>query len=96
MRRSGPGRVRRKLATMLSDRLGVDVSPHEIWEQSGAYRTNKMHEALVWGVGTTIGSWSSMGECVRNGFEVTRSTVRMPTASGCPIQVDAMERRVDG
>ena len=93
MRRSGPGRVRHKLAEMLSERLGIEVAPGDIWEQTGAYRTNKMHDALVWGVGVTIGSWSTMGECVKNGFDVTYASLRTDTASGCRIQIDARECR---
>jgi hypothetical protein len=84
-----PGRTRCKLAEMLSEALGEFVDPSDIWSQSGAYRTQVRHDALVWGVGDRIGSWDTMTECVKRGFTVTREGgLRQPTASGCPIQID--------
>lgn len=75
---------------MLSEALETYIDPGDIWSQSGDYRTNKNHEALVWGVGVEIGSWDTMTMCVRNGFDVTRERGRMPqTSSGCAIQIDA-------
>lgn len=84
-----PGRLRCKLAEMLSEALGTYVDPAEIWTQTGEYRTNKMHDALVWGGPHDIGSWDTMTKCVRNGFDVTHGTFRSPTCSGCRIQIDA-------
>jgi hypothetical protein len=74
---------------MLSEALGTYVDPASLWTQTGDYRTNKMHDALVWGGPEGIGSWDTMTKCVRNGFEVTYGTFRNPTCSGCPIQIDA-------
>jgi hypothetical protein len=83
------GRTRHRLAEMLSEALGEYVDPADIWSQSGAYRTQVRHDALVWGVGTQIGSWDTMTDCVKHGFTVTRERGhREPTPSGCPIQID--------
>lgn len=85
------GRTRIKLAEMLSVALETYVDPADLWEQSGDYRTNKMHEALVWGVNHLgVGSWDTMTDCVRHGFDVTRRvSFRQPMSSGMAIQIDA-------
>jgi hypothetical protein len=83
------GRTRHRLAEMLSEALGEYVDPADIWSQSGAYRTQVKHDALVWGVGVRIGSWDTMTDCVKRGFTVThKGGPHQPTASGCPIQID--------
>jgi hypothetical protein len=68
-----PGRVREKLAEMLTKALGTPVHAVDIWRQSP--RHIRFYGAAVWGADTyqgkrSICSWDTMSDCVRRGFTV--------------------------
>lgn len=91
MRRRNPGRTRHKLAAMLSKALGTYVDPGELQEAQGWWRTNPGSEALRWEASGGIGSWSTMTDCVRHGFDIERGDMSKPTTLGYayPIAVNA-------
>lgn len=68
-----PGRIREKLAEMLSEQIGRPVHAVDIWRQSP--RHIRFYGAAVWGADTYTGkssicSWDTMTDCVRHGFSV--------------------------
>lgn len=68
---NSPGRIREKLAEMLTKQLGREVHAVDIWRQSP--RHIRFYGAAVWGADTYTGkssicSWSTMTECVTRGF----------------------------
>lgn len=69
MSRRKPGRIRIKLAKMLTELLGRTVQPEDIWDNN--YPEARMVDAARWGAcltGGHIHSWDTMNECVRKGI----------------------------
>lgn len=71
-----PGRIREKLAEMLTKQIGKEVHAVDIWRQSP--RHIRFYGSAVWGADTYTGkssicSWSTMTECVRHGFTVEKA-----------------------
>lgn len=91
MKRRRPGRVRSKLAGMLSERLGTYISPDDLREAAGFWRTSGKSEALRWEGPKGIGSWNTMTDCVRYGFNIEQGTMATPTTlgRGYPIAINA-------
>ena len=91
MRGRNPGRVRHRLALMLSKALGTYIDPGDLQEAVGYWRTCPGSEALRWEAPGGIGSWSTMSDCVRYGFDIERGSMAAPTTLGYayPIAVNA-------
>lgn len=72
----GIGKIRIKMAKLLSKELGVLIQPHEIWIQLPVYRTRYWDCALwgsnIAGIGSLC-SWSKMTDCVRYGFIIDKA-----------------------
>jgi hypothetical protein len=75
-----PGRVRCRIAALLSKELGMEVRPEVIWVQRGIY-SHATTDAVKWGahvpVPGTLGtvpvfSWDTMTDCLRQGFHLRR------------------------
>jgi hypothetical protein len=73
----GPGRTRIKLAKILSEELGVEVLPENIWQNN--YPAAKWLDLARWGVDANIPglgnnvnvhSWDTMGEIVKKGVAI--------------------------
>lgn len=78
-----PGRIREKLAEMLTSQIGREVHAVDIWKQSP--RHIRFYGSAVWGADTYAGkssicSWDTMTECVRYGFEVEKDTTKSSRA----------------
>src|SRR4051812_23109553 len=85
-----PGKVRKKLADMLSEALGIPVLPDEIWDNN--YPLGHYLDLARWGSnvpngnsGVQVYSWDTMTECVRNGFTLAED--------GISIEVHANENK---
>ena len=68
------GRVRIRLAKIISDSLGIVCEPEELQPARGANRTNKMLDIYAWevfahnnGKKFIAGSFNTMTECVKAG-----------------------------
>jgi hypothetical protein len=69
------GRVRIRLAEILSECLGLDCQPEDLSPTQGEYRVNKSHDIYSWEVFTqtkagltfVAGSWDTMTDCVKAG-----------------------------
>ena len=79
-----PGRLRVKLAALLSDDV-ILVLPEDVHSAKGAYRTNKMLDNCVWeaygrsrgggsGMVWSFQSYDTMAECVKHGITFTQIT----------------------
>jgi hypothetical protein len=83
------GRVRIKLAAMLSRELGVPVIPEELWVQNPAY--SRLWGCALWGGFTSnrrsLCSWSRMSDCLKYGFTITRGG----TNAYADIEISAKE-----
>lgn len=80
----GPGRLRIKLAALLSDDV-ILVLPEDVYPAKGAYRINKMLDNYVWeafgrrrggssGMVWSFQSYDTMAECVKHGITFTQIT----------------------
>lgn len=73
------GRTRIRLAKLLSDKLGYEVSPYDLWYQEGS---NRWADGARWGFtvskpcfvspcpGTQVACWDTMTVCVRHGIGI--------------------------
>jgi hypothetical protein len=69
------GRVRIRLAEILSECLGLDCQPEDLSPTQGEYRVSKSHDIYAWEVFTqtksgltfVAGSWDTMTDCVKAG-----------------------------
>lgn len=89
-----PGRIKVKLAEMLSQSLGTFIDPYELRDAAGYWRTDRRSEALRWEGPLGIGSWSTMSDCVRYGFDIEHGCIAAPTTlgRGWPIAINAKQR----
>lgn len=73
--RNGIGRIRVRLAKIVSDSLGIDCQPEDLQPATGANRTNKRLDVYAWevfarhhnGVPFVAGCFETMTECVKSG-----------------------------
>lgn len=83
------GKVRTKLAKLLTEALGFPVKADDIVAATGHWRTSKYADVLRWegfvtnanGSRRSIGSWNTMTECVRNGVEIQEDRPKYGTAA---------------
>jgi hypothetical protein len=90
-----PGRIKEKLAEALSKELGTVITAYDFREAVGWWRTSFQSEALRWEVPSLgVGSWSTMTDCVRYGFDIERGSIVEPTTLGraYPIAINARSK----
>lgn len=72
-----PGRVRRKLAALLTEATGRQFSPEKLWPAEGWWRSSRsiLNESYRWSAGSedrllVVDSYDTMTECVRRGIVI--------------------------